>query len=53
IYLALVASVLARLAAAVWPVLALYHLSAGLWSAAYLGFAVLYGPALLRARKRG
>lgn len=53
IYVALMGAVLARLAAAFWPVLPLYHLSAAFWIAAYAGFAVLYGPLLLRARKRG
>jgi len=51
IYAALIASVLVRLAAAVWPVVMLYHLSAGFWIAAYLGYIVLYGPLLVLSRK--
>ena len=30
---------------------ALLHLAAGAWAAAFLGFAVVFGPALLRRSK--
>jgi uncharacterized protein involved in response to NO len=50
IYLSLVAAVLARVAAGVWPGAAgLLHAAAGLlWIGAFGGFAVVYGPLLLR-----
>lgn len=51
VYAAVVASVAARLAAGVWPEMWLYHLSAAAWMLAFLGFAVLYGPALMREKK--
>ncbi|WP_297541096.1 NnrS family protein [Roseovarius sp.] len=52
IYLALVVSVLARLAAGLWPAEAvLLHALAGTaWIAAFGGFAVLYGPLMLRRK---
>ena len=51
IYLALTGSVAARLlaglaAAPAW----MMHLSAGLWIAAFAGFAAIYGPMLLRPK---
>src|SRR6056297_2449754 len=51
LYVALVASVLLRLAAGLWPASAalLYAASGLAWIAAFGGFAVLYGAALLRA----
>ncbi|WP_160316380.1 NnrS family protein, partial [Roseovarius tolerans] len=51
LYIALVASVLLRLAAGLWPDAAplLYAASGLAWIAAFGGFALLYGPALLRA----
>ena len=57
LYLSLVVSTLARVAAGTWPPLAapLYDLAALGWIAAFGGFAVLYGPLLLAAapgRKR-
>ncbi|GAB5471057.1 MAG: NnrS family protein [Rhodospirillales bacterium] len=54
VYLALVGSVVARLAAGAWGEVAmeLYGLSALLWIAAFAGFALLYGPLLLRAEHR-
>ena len=53
IYGAVIAAVALRLAAGLWPAMALYHLSAGLWVAAFLGFAVIYGPLLLRPKGAG
>ena len=52
IYLALVAAVLARLAAGIWPGQAsfLHALSALAWIGAFGGFAALYGPLLLRPK---
>jgi uncharacterized protein involved in response to NO len=52
IYLALVAAVLARLAAGIWPGQAslLHALSALAWIGAFGGFAALYGPLLLRSK---
>jgi uncharacterized protein involved in response to NO len=50
IYLSLAAAVLARVAAGFWPEAAgLLHAAAGLlWIGAFGGFAVVYGPLLLR-----
>lgn len=50
LYAALVAAVLARLAAGLWPATApvLYPLSGLFWIGAFGGFAALYGPLLLR-----
>jgi uncharacterized protein involved in response to NO len=50
IYAALVAAVLARVAAGVWPgEAALLHAAAGLlWIGAFGGFALVYGRLLLR-----
>ncbi|MCM2561266.1 NnrS family protein [Lutimaribacter sp. EGI FJ00015] len=50
IYLALILSVLARVAAGVWPELSgPLHMMAGLfWTLAFGGFAVIYGALLLR-----
>lgn len=50
LYLALVVSVLLRLAAGLWPEMALYHLSATFWTLAFVGFAAVYGPLLARRR---
>jgi len=52
VYLALVAAVAARLAAGLWPGHAgwLHVVSGMAWVTAFGGFAVLYGPLLLRAR---
>lgn len=43
-------SVLARIAAAFSPSAALFDVAALLWAAAFAGFAVAYGPALVRPR---
>lgn len=53
LYLALLLSVITRILAGVADdfIMAFYNLSAISWSIAFLGFAVLYGPALLRERK--
>lgn len=53
IYLALVVSVLARVTADIWPLYreAFLHLSAFGWIACFGGFALAYGPILLRTRK--
>ncbi len=50
IYAALIVSVLARVAAGLWPdISGLLHMVAGLcWIAAFGGFAVIYGALLLR-----
>jgi uncharacterized protein involved in response to NO len=50
LYAALFGAVLARLAAGIWPDQAhLLHMAAGAgWIAAFGGFAVIYGPPLLR-----
>lgn len=50
IYAALVLAVLARVGAGIWPTAApgLYTLSGLFWLGAFGGFAVLYGPLLLR-----
>jgi len=57
IYAALILSVLARVAAGLWPEMSgLLHMVAGLcWILAFGGFAVIYGALLLRlpAAKRG
>lgn len=55
LYLALVAAVIARLAAGIWPMqAALLHSLSGLaWLGAFGGFAALYGPLLLRPKPRG
>lgn len=52
LYLAVIASVLMRLAAGIWPELAtlFYIFAAILWIVAFGGFAVLYGPLLLRPK---
>lgn len=52
IYLALISAVLARVLAGMFPSSAelLFALSGGLWSLAFLGFSLLYGPLLLRPR---
>ncbi|SDU04320.1 NnrS family protein [Stappia sp. ES.058] len=50
VYAALVGSVLARFAAGFWPDAAtlLHGASAGLWLAAFAGYAAAYGPSLCR-----
>lgn len=52
LYLAIVAAAFARFAAGLIPgqAQALYHLAGGLWCAAFLGFALLYGPTMFRPR---
>jgi len=51
IYVALIASVVARLAYGVWPETpGLLHLAAGLWIAAFGGFAITYWPILVCPR---
>lgn len=54
LYLLLLAAVLGRFMAGLWPALAtpLHMVSALGWIGAMAGFALLYGPALLRARAR-
>lgn len=54
LYLALLTAILARVAAGLWPDQAwlLHMLSALAWIAAFGGFALLYGPAILRPRVR-
>ncbi len=51
IYVAVLLAALARVCAAFAPgEPMLLHISAGLWAAAFLGFAALYGPMVLRPR---
>jgi len=52
LYVALMIAVLARLAAGIWPGQAelLHALSGFAWIAAFGGFALLYGPLLLRPK---
>lgn len=54
IYAAAVVAAVARICAAVEPSRSdvLLHLAAGAWAAAFLGFGVAFGPALLRKSKR-
>ena len=53
IYLCAVVGALARIGAAVMPAwsMPLLHLSVVAWSAAFLGFAIVYGPLLLRRKQ--
>lgn len=55
LYVCLIGAVLMRLAGGYWPDVAitLYMLSGSFWCAAFLGFCVVYGPALLRPRQMG
>ncbi|ABG31318.1 NnrS family protein [Roseobacter denitrificans] len=52
IYLALIGSVFARLAGAIWvgSAMTLYAVSGVLWAGAFVGFAIVYGPALLKPK---
>jgi uncharacterized protein involved in response to NO len=54
IYAAIIGAVLARFLAGVFPgsATALYDLAGALWCLCFLGFAVAYGPALLRPRAK-
>jgi len=51
IYVAILAATLLRVSAEIWVMAAspLYLLSAAFWIAGFCGFAILYGPLLLRA----
>ena len=53
IYAAVVVAALARICAAIEPSRseALLHLAAGAWALAFLGFGVVFGPALLHRSK--
>jgi len=51
IYLCVVVAVLARIAAAFVPHIALLHIAALAWVAAFLGFVLVYGPPLTRVRR--
>ena len=53
IYIAVIAAVAARVSAGVWPASAslLHGLSGSGWILAFAGFALLYGPLLLRPRR--
>ena len=55
LYLAVIAAMLARVAAGIWPPHSdwLHTLSGLLWLCAFGGFALLYGPPLLRPAPRG
>ncbi len=50
IYALAIVAVLARLAATFGGTLVLLHIAAIAWFAAFAGFAIVYGPALLRSR---
>ncbi|SNY91157.1 uncharacterized protein involved in response to NO [Cohaesibacter sp. ES.047] len=50
IYLAIIGSTLLRFVAGFWPEDMLYHLAGGLWLVAFAGYALVYGPILLRPR---
>ena len=52
IYAFLIGSVLARLCAAIWigSAMTFYAVSGALWIGAFLGFAILYGPALMKPK---
>lgn len=52
IYLAVLASVLARVGAGIWQDAAqrFYEVSGGLWIAGFAGFVILYAPLLVRPR---
>jgi len=54
IYAVAVVAVLARICAVIEPSHseALLHLAAGAWAAAFLGFAIVYGPALFGRDKQ-
>lgn len=54
IYVAAIVAVLARICAVIEPSRseALLYLAAGAWAAAFLGFAIVYGPALLGIDKQ-
>ncbi|PQO23062.1 short-chain dehydrogenase [Rhodobacteraceae bacterium WD3A24] len=55
IYVALLLAVVARILAGIWPgsAMVLHSVSGMAWLAAFGGFALLYGPLLLRAKARG
>ncbi|MBC7157755.1 MAG: NnrS family protein [Rhodobacteraceae bacterium] len=55
LYAAVVVATLARLAAGLWPAAAawLHPLAGGAWIVAFAGFALVYGPALLRRQAPG
>lgn len=52
IYLALIGSVLARIAGAFWDgsAMTLYSMSGVLWICAFLGFVLVYGPSLMKPK---
>ncbi len=52
IYLSLIGAVLARFGSALWVGFAMqfYTLSAVLWIAAFAGFAIVYGPCLMKSK---
>lgn len=54
IYLAIIIAALSRIAAVVWPAHsdALLHVAACGWVAAFLGFAIAFGPLLAGSRRR-
>ncbi len=54
IYLAVIVAALARLCASLWPEWSLWalHVAAYAWAAAFLGFALAYGPLLLKPRAK-
>ncbi len=52
IYLSLLGSIVARIAASIWmgSAITFYMLSGVLWIGAFLGFAIVYGPCLLKRK---
>ncbi|MCO6187755.1 NnrS family protein [Rhizobium sp. L1K21] len=50
IYAAILGSTLARFIAGFWPGHVLFDVAGMLWCAAFFGFAIVYGPMLLKAR---
>ncbi len=52
IYLSLLGSIAARIAASIWigSAMTFYMLSGVLWIGAFLGFAIVYGPCLLKRK---
>lgn len=54
IYVAAIVAALARICAAIEPVhgVPLLHLAAFAWSAAFVGFAISFGPVLISYNKR-
>jgi uncharacterized protein involved in response to NO len=52
IYLSLIGSIFARITAVIWvgSAMTIYLLSGALWIGAFLGFAIVYGPYLMKPK---